>query len=113
MTKREAFNEILSNDYVRAEVKAVIDKELAVMDARNEKRKGVQSKKSAENAVKRQAIYDYLTTLENPVSVKEIVDSETFSDMTKGQITALLTRLVADGLVKREAVKKVNYYAVA
>lgn len=113
MTKREAFNEILASEYIRAEVKAVIDKELAVMDARNEKRKGVQSKKSAENAVKRQAIYDYLTTLENPVSVKEIVDGETFSDMTKGQITALLTRLVADGLVKRETVKKVNYYAVA
>ena len=113
MTKREAFNEVLANETISAEVKAIIEKEIATMDARNEKRKGVQSKKSAENAVKRQAIYDYLTTLENPVSVKEIVDSETFSDMTKGQITALLTRLAADGLVKRETVKKVNYYAVA
>ena len=112
MTKREAFNEVLANETISEEVKVVIRKEIGTMDARNEKRKGVQSKKSVENAAKRQAIYDYLTTLENPVSVKEIVDSERFS-MTKGQITALVTRLVADGLVTRETVKKVNYYAVA
>jgi hypothetical protein len=113
MTKREAFNEVLANETISAEVKAIIDKEIAIMDARNEKRKGVQSKKSAENAVKRQAIYDYLTTLENPVSIKEIDESGAFPDMTKGQITALLTRLVADERVTREQIKKVNYYAVA
>jgi hypothetical protein len=41
------------------------------------------------------------------------VGFETTEEMTKGKVTALLTRLVADERVKRESIKKVNYYSVA
>lgn len=119
MTQREMLSEVIANETISEKAKAKAQEMLTKLDERNEARKGVQSKKSAENAVLREALYNYLTTLENPISVKELmekideVDFETTEEITKGKVTALLTRLVADERVTREQVKKVNYYSVA
>lgn len=119
MTQREMLTEVIANETISALARAKAREMLAKLDERNEARKGVQSKKSAENAVLREVLYNYLTTLENPIAVKELmekideVDFETTEEMTKGKVTALLTRLVADERVKRESIKKVNYYSVA
>lgn len=119
MTQREMLTEVIANETISALARAKAREMLAKLDERNEARKGVQSKKSAENAVLREVLYNYLTTLENPISVKELmekideVDFETTEEITKGKVTALLTRLVADERVTREQIKKVNYYSVA
>ena len=119
MTQREMLTEVVANETISEKARAKAQEILTKLDERNEARKGVQSKKSAENAVLREALYNYLTTLENPISVKELmekideVDFETTEEITKGKVTALLTRLVADECVTREQVKKVNYYSVA
>ena len=119
MTQREMLTEVVANETISEKARAKAQEMLTKLDERNEARKGVQSKKSAENAVLREALYNYLTTLENPISVKELmekideVDFETTEEITKGKVTALLTRLVADERVTREQVKKVNYYSVA
>ena len=119
MTQREMLTEVIANETISAQARAKAQEMLTKLDERNEARKGVQSKKSAENAVLREALYNYLTTLENPIAVKELMEKidevgfETTEEMTKGKVTALLTRLVADERVKRETIKKVNYYSVA
>lgn len=119
MTQREMLTEVIANETISALARAKAREMLAKLDERNEARKGVQSKKSAENAVLREVLYNYLTTLENPIAVKELMERidevgfETTEEMTKGKVTALLTRLVADERVKRETIKKVNYYSVA
>jgi hypothetical protein len=119
MTQREMLTEVIANETISAQAKAKAQEMLTKLDERNEARKGVQSKKSAENAVLREVLYNYLTTLENPIAVKELMEKidevgfETTEEMTKGKVTALLTRLVADERVKRETIKKVNYYSVA
>jgi len=119
MTQREMLTEVIANETISALARAKAREMLAKLDERNEARKGVQSKKSAENAVLREVLYNYLTTLENPIAVKELMEKidevgfETTEEMTKGKVTALLTRLVADERVKRESIKKVNYYSVA
>ena len=119
MTQREMLTEVIANETISAQARAKAQEMLTKLDERNEARKGVQSKKSAENAVLREVLYNYLTTLENPIAVKELMERidevgfETTEEMTKGKVTALLTRLVADERVKRETIKKVNYYSVA
>ena len=119
MTQREMLTEVIANETISAQARAKAQEMLTKLDERNEARKGVQSKKSAENAVLREVLYNYLTTLENPIAVKELMEKvdevgfETTEEMTKGKVTALLTRLVADERVKRETIKKVNYYSVA
>ena len=119
MTQREMLTEVIANETISAQARAKAQEMLAKLNERNEARKGVQSKKSAENAVLREVLYNYLTTLENPIAVKELMERidevgfETTEEMTKGKVTALLTRLVADERVKRETIKKVNYYSVA
>lgn len=119
MTQREMLTEVIANETISAQARAKAQEMLTKLDERNEARKGVQSKKSAENAVLREVLYNYLATLENPIAVKELMEKvdevgfETTEEMTKGKVTALLTRLVADERVKRETIKKVNYYSVA
>lgn len=119
MTQREMLTEVIANETISAQARAKAQEMLTKLDERNEARKGVQSKKSAENAVLREVLYSYLITLENPIAVKELMERidevgfETTEEMTKGKVTALLTRLVADERVKRETIKKVNYYSVA
>ena len=119
MTQREMLTEVIANETISAQAREKAQEMLTKLDERNEARKGVQSKKSAENAVLREVLYNYLTTLENPIAVKELMERidevgfETTEEMTKGKVTALLTRLVADERVKRESIKKVNYYSVA
>ena len=119
MTQREMLIEVIANETISARARAKAQEMLTKLDERNEARKGVQSKKSAENAVLREVLYNYLTTLENPIAVKELMEKieevgfETTEEITKGKVTALLTRLVADERVKRETIKKVNYYSVA
>lgn len=119
MTQREMLIEVIANETISTRARAKAQEMLTKLDERNEARKGVQSKKSAENAVFREVLYSYLTTLENPIAVKELMEKidevgfETPEKMTKGKITALLTRLVADERIKRETIKKVNYYSIA
>ena len=119
MTQREMLTEVIANETISAQAREKAQEMLTKLDERNEARKGVQSKKSAENAVLREVLYNYLATLENPIAVKELMERidevgfETTEEMTKGKVTALLTRLVADERVKRETIKKVNYYSVA
>lgn len=119
MTQREMLTEVIANETISEKARAKAQEMLTKLDERNEARKGVQSKKSAENAVLREVLYNYLTTLENPIAVKELMEKidevgfETTEEMTKGKVTALLTRLVADERVNRETIKKVNYYSVA
>jgi hypothetical protein len=119
MTQREMLIEVIANETISAQARAKAQEMLTKLDERNEARKGVQSKKSAENAILREVLYNYLTTLENPIAVKELMEKidevgfETTEEITKGKVTALLTRLVADERIKRETIKKVNYYSIA
>lgn len=113
MTKREMFSkvvEVMGTEY--PEVAEMAKAELTAMDARNEKRRAEQTEKSKANAEIREKIYNYLTTLTEPISIKELYESEAFPELTKGKITALITKLYTDGRVTRETVKKVNYYKV-
>lgn len=118
MTQREMLTEVIANETISALARAKAREMLAKLDERNEARKGVQSKKSAENAVLREVLYNYLTTIDYPIAVKELMERidevgfETTEEITKGKVTALLTRLVADERVKRATIKKVNYYLV-
>ena len=95
-----------------------LDKEIALVNKRNNRKSGT-SKKSKANEPIKDAIVEVLSNANAPMTTAEITNSDevqAFSTEDKAissnKVTALLTQLRKAGLVKREYVKKVAYFSL-
>ena len=93
-------------------------KEIALVDKRNSYKSKTNKKVEANKPVK-EAIVSYLATVNAPATTSEITDSDEVQSLatedkpiTKNKVTALITQLRKEGLVKREYVKKVAYFSL-
>jgi len=108
------FLEAVKAGNVGEEEQKYAEAEIAKLDARNEARKGKESKTAKENAPIKDAIKDFVTA--NPdATAKEIADGV---GQTTAKVSALATQLVKEGVLTTKEVKaasgkgKVKAYAL-
>ena len=99
------------------DVLAFLDNEIELVNKRNS-RKGTNKKTEANKAVK-EAIVEVLEGSDKALTVTEITKTDTIQafatedkPVSNAKITALLTQLRKEGLVKREYEKKVAYFSL-
>lgn len=101
MTIREFYNEVI-NANVSEDMTNKATELLAALDARNEKRKGTESKEKKEAAERREVVLEFLKTHEGAFTRDQI----SFEiDMDPAKVTGACTTLIKEGLVVKSEVK--------
>ena len=101
MTNREFYLSII-NGTVSAETVDKAQELLSALDARNEKRKGTETKDKREAAARRDAVLEFLKTHEGAFTRDQI----SFEiDMDPAKVSGACTTLVKSGLVVKSEVK--------
>ena len=101
MTIREFYNEVI-NANVSEDMTNKATELLAALDARNEKRKGTESKEKKEAADRRNAVLEFLKTHEGAFT-RDQISFEIGMDPAK--VTGACTALIKEGLVTKSEVK--------
>ena len=108
MTTREYFQNVL-DAHISAEMDAASAELMAKLDARNEKRKGADTKAKRESAERRAAVLDFLKSNEGAFTRDAIAEA---TGLTVGQVTAACKGLgdaVSKTEIKIEKAKKIAY----
>ena len=101
MTIREFYNEVI-NANINEDMTNKASELIAALDARNEKRKGTESKEKREAADRRNAVLEFLKTHEGAFTRDQI----SFEiDMDPSKVTGACTALIKEGLVVKSEVK--------
>ena len=111
MTIREFYNEVI-NANVSEDMTNKATELLAALDARNEKRKGTESKEKKEAAERRNAVLEFLKAHKGEWFTRDQIAFEVDMDPAKvsGACTTLIkSDLVAKSEVKVEKSRKVAY----
>ena len=101
MTIREFYNEVI-NANINDDLTAKATELVAALDARNEKRKGTESKEKKEAAERRNAVLEFLKSHEGAFT-RDMIAFEI--DMDPAKVTGACTALIKDGLVVKSEVK--------
>ena len=101
MTIREFYNEVI-NANVSEDMTNKATELLAALDARNEKRKGTESKEKKEAAERRNAVLEFLKSHEGAFTRDQIAFEV---DMDPAKVSGACTALVRSGLVTKTEVK--------
>ena len=101
MTIREFYNEVI-NANVSEDMTNKATELLAALDARNEKRKGTESKEKKEAAERRNAVLEFLKSHEGAFT-RDQISFEIGMDPAK--VTGACTALIKEGLVVKSEVK--------
>ena len=103
MTKREYFNEIKTAMSDREDIVAFCDKEIDLIDRKNEKARERAAKKRAESDAMTEAVY---ATLTNEFAfIDDIVAATEGDEVTRGKVLARLSKLVREGKAEKEDIK--------
>jgi arsenate reductase-like glutaredoxin family protein len=112
-TQREVFERMLTYSQVQADAEAVelINKKL---DQLNKKRtSGVSEKVQAERAALMNEVAEALNTINRPVTVTELLSVSPLDNKYSNQrITAILNKMIGNGLVVRTIEKKRSYFSL-
>lgn len=109
MTSREFFTAVAGAENLPAELTKKATELLAALDARNEKRKGADTKEKKEAATRREAVLAFLKEQTEPVTRDTIAG---VLNMTPAQATAACTALgaaVVKTEIKVDKARKVAY----
>lgn len=112
MTKKEMFTAIRALVADNEEMVAFIDHEIELL---NRKTSGVRkpTKTQLENEGFKAEILTALTTVDSPVSIKELCEiCPSIAGLTNQRITHLLTDLRKGHMVARSYIKKVAYFTL-
>lgn len=99
MTKREYFEKIKTMVTENAELAAFVDKEIAKIDARNDKAKAKRVAKAGDAAT---AAIEALETAGRAITLAELVAA---TDYPAGKVAYYIRPLVADGTIVKEKAK--------
>lgn len=101
MTIREFYNEVI-NANINEDMTNKATELVAALDARNERRKGTESKEKKGAAERREAVLEFLKTHEGAFTRDQI----SFEiDMDPAKVSGACTALVKSGLVVKSEVK--------
>lgn len=101
MTIREFYNEVI-NANINEDMTNKATELLAALDARNEKRKGTESKEKKEAAERREVVLEFLKTHEGAFT-RDMIAFEV--DMDPAKVSGACTALVKSGLVVKFEIK--------
>lgn len=101
MTIREFYNEVI-NANINDELTAKASELVAALDARNEKRKGTETKEKKETAERRAAVLAFLKEQTEPLTRDTIAG---VLNMEPTKVSGACKGLVDAGLVKKSEVK--------
>jgi predicted transcriptional regulator len=101
MTIREFYNEVI-NANINEDMTNKATELLAALDARNEKRKGTESKEKKEAAERREVVLEFLKTHEGAFTRDQIAFEV---DMDPAKVSGACTALVKSGLVAKSEIK--------
>lgn len=113
ITKAQNFNAIreILVDVDRPDLVAVIDHELELIANKAERRSTTPTKAQREGAAIKAEILTTLAANGERMTISEIVAANpALTGLTSQKISAQLTKLIAEGAVIKEVVKRVNYY---
>lgn len=112
ITKRDNFNALLSIPAVadNADLVAFIEHEIELLDKKNASRKTELTETQKENLAFKDQIVDYLAGSSDPKSTSAI--AKQFGLSTQ-RVTPIMQKLIKEGAVVVNTVKRVNYYTVA
>ena len=120
MTKKEILTLIVTalsenRNFTSEETEAIIayaTNEISLLDKKAEKAKTQKSKTQKENEAIKAHLLDYLNSLDNCVTITDIIKgSDIFSDFSTQKISALLKQLIESGKVVKTVDKKKSYFA--
>ena len=101
ITARQYFQNVL-DAHLSAEMDALSEKYIKGLDARNEKRKGTESKEKKEAAERREVVLEFLKTHEGAFTRDQIAFEV---EMDPAKVTGACTALIKEGLVVKSEVK--------
>lgn len=119
VTKADNFKTLLSLAEVAARPDLVefINHELALLAKKSTNRK--PSKSQTTSNTLRDIVLDVLYTADSAMTIAEIQEADSRLKVYSGEnvssqrVAAILTRLIGEGIVTKETIKKRNYYSVA
>lgn len=96
------------------DVLGFIDHELELLARRTATKKATPTKAQKEAVEIKSRILDVLNDTGVEMTIAEIVATDTvyFNKFSNQKIAAQLTKLIKEGIVEKEVIKKVNYYKV-
>lgn len=113
MTKAQNFNAIreILVDADRPDLVAVIDHELELLANKAAKRSSTPTRAQREGMLIKEEILATLSAYGEGMTISEIVAANpALTGMTSQRISAQLTKLIGEGVVIKEVIKRVNYY---
>lgn len=103
MTSREFFTAIAGAENLPAELTEKAAELLAALDARNEKRKGADTKEKKEAADRRDRVRLFFETNPNETCTRDDIAAQL--SITPGQVTAACKALVSVGYLTKTEIK--------
>lgn len=118
MTKADNFKALLNLAEVAAHPELVefINHELALLAKKSTNRK--PSKSQATSNTLRDIVLEVLNTADSAITIAEIQEADSRLKVFNGEnvssqrIASILTRLIGEGIVFKETIKKRNYYSL-
>ena len=119
VTKADNFNALLNLAEVAAHPELVefINHELALLAKKSTNRK--PSKSQAISNTLRDIVLEVLNTANSAITITEIQEADSRlkvfngEDISNQRIAAILTRLIGEGIVFKQTIKKRNYYSTS
>ena len=110
-TKKEFFGEILEYVEGNAELTNFVNHEIELLNQKSARRG--ETAKQKENAEFTKIILEVLKNAENPMTISEMQETrEELAPLKNQKMSALLTKLVNEGIVDRIKEKKVTRFAL-
>lgn len=114
VTKKDNFAKVLS--YIPAtEVELVefIQKEIDALVKKSNTKSKAEKEKQAQNEELKNTLLRVLGSLDEPVSVTQLMEYEEFAGLSNQKISALLRQMKLEGTVVRTEEKKKAYFSLA
>ena len=114
VTKKDNFAKVLS--YIPAtevELVELIQKEIDALVKKSNTKSKAEKEKQAQNEELKNTLLRVLGSLDEPVSVTQLMEYEEFAGLSNQKISALLRQMKLEGTVVRTEEKKKAYFSLA
>lgn len=114
MTKKEMLDFIKTEMSDNAEVVDFCEHEIKLIERRAARKSSQPSKRQIENISYKEAIYNFLTESECPMTVSEIIaNCNEVNGLSVSKVSALLTQMKKDNQVTRTEIHKKAFFSVS
>ena len=114
VTKKDNFAKVLEFIPVEnVELVEFIQKEIDALEKKSNTKSKAEKEKQAQNEELKNTLLRVLGSLDEPVSVTQLMEYEEFAGLSNQKISALLRQMKLEGTVVRTEEKKKAYFSLA